>query len=236
MKKLTPRQQRGVFALKPDIYGHSVYGAPLLCFPAQCDIANAGIIMAGTHGDETASIAALSCALRSIAPDTLRQHVILSVNPDGNQLGTRGNANGVDLNRSFPTSNWVDTGTVYRWNTYAKERDVVLSSGNKEVMEPETEALVTLIQTLQPKFAVTLHEPLACIDVTRETPLAQYLAQLFSLPIENGVGYATPGSFGTWCDEQSLPCITLEFPPISADDASECYLDALIHLLSGELQ
>jgi protein MpaA len=38
------------------------------------------------------------------------------------------------------------------------------------------------------------------------------------------VGYETPGSFGSWCADLSLPCITAEFPPISSDEASEKYL------------
>nr|CBX71345.1 hypothetical protein YEW_CB08770 [Yersinia enterocolitica W22703] len=46
------------------------------------------------------------------------------------------------------------------------------------------------------------------------------------------MGYATPGSFGSWCADISLPCITAELPPISADAASECYLAALIDLLT----
>ena len=47
----------------------------------------------------------LSCALRTLKPE-LRRHVVLTVNPDGCQLGLRANARGVDLNRNFPAANW----------------------------------------------------------------------------------------------------------------------------------
>jgi protein MpaA len=50
------------------------------------------------------------------------------------------------------------------------------------------------------------------------------------------VGYETPGSFGSWCADLSLPCITAEFPPISSDEASEKYLKAMMELCAGSLR
>ena len=69
--------------------------------------------------------------------------------------------------------------------------------------------------------------------------LAQYLAgtrQAFDLPLVTSVGYETPGSFGSWCADLSLPCITAEFPPISSDEASEKYLNAMMELLRWQPQ
>ncbi|MGE9728975.1 murein tripeptide amidase MpaA, partial [Cronobacter sakazakii] len=43
--------------------------------------------------------------------------------------------------------------------------------------------------------------------------------------------YETPGSFGSWCADLGLTCITAEFPAISADDATERYLAAMTALL-----
>ncbi|HCK3392815.1 TPA: murein tripeptide amidase MpaA, partial [Klebsiella pneumoniae] len=39
------------------------------------------------------------------------------------------------------------------------------------------------------------------------------------------------GSFGSWCADIGLPCITAEFPPVSADEATERYLPAMTDLL-----
>ena len=64
-----------------------------------------------------------------------------------------------------------------------------------------------------------------------QSPLGQWLADAFSLPLVTSVGYATPGSFGSWCADIGLHCITAEFPPISSDEASESYLAAMIGLL-----
>ncbi|AHG18215.1 murein peptide amidase A [Chania multitudinisentens RB-25] len=227
-----PRSERGQLAVAGESYGKSLLGAPLLYFPAAYDGPETGLVIAGTHGDENAAIVTLSCALRSIIPTQLRHHVILAVNPDGCQLGLRSNANGVDLNRNFPAANWRSGDTVYRWNSAAPARDVLLSTGGRPGSEPETQALCYLIHRLKPRWVVSFHEPLSCIEDPESTRLGVWLANKFALPLVTSVGYETPGSFGSWCADLSLPCITAELPPISADAASETYLEAMVELLT----
>ena len=117
-----PRPQRGDFPPGTQRYGQSYLGAPLLWFPAPLADSRSGLILAGTHGDENASIVTLSCALRTLKPELRRHHVVLAVNPDGCQLGLRANARGIDLNRNFPAANWKEGETVYRWNSAARCR------------------------------------------------------------------------------------------------------------------
>ncbi|WGL16711.1 murein tripeptide amidase MpaA [Microbulbifer bruguierae] len=229
--QMRPRPQRGLFHHQRQQYGQTALGAPLLYFPAEIRDEHTGMVMAGTHGDEAAAVVSLSCALRTLAPGQLRHHVILAVNPDGSQLGVRSNARGVDLNRNFATSNWQAGGTVYRWNSAADDRDVYLSSGETAGSEPETQALCRLIEDLKPAWMVSIHEPLACVEDPSQSPLGHWLAERIELPLVTDVGYQTPGSFGTWCAEHQYPCITLEYPPISADAASEEYLSVLTELL-----
>lgn len=226
-----PRHQRGAFPPGTQHYGRSSLGAPLIWFPAPLADSQSGLIIAGTHGDENASIVTLSCALRTLSPDLRRHHVVLTVNPDGCQLGLRANANGVDLNRNFPAANWKAGETVYRWNSSADQRDVVLLTGEHPASEPETKALCQLIHQIQPAWVVSFHDPLACIEDPKHSELGQWLAEQFSLPLVSSVGYATPGSFGSWCADIGLRCITAEFPPISSDEASETYLAAMTGLL-----
>ncbi len=232
MTQHRPRSERGQLAVAGETYGKSMLGAPLLYFPAAKSGPETGLVIAGTHGDETAAVVTLSCALRSIAPAQLRHHVILAVNPDGCQLGLRSNANGVDLNRNFPAANWRSGDTVYRWNSAAEARDVRLSTGGRPGSEPETQGLCHLIHRLKPRWVVSFHEPLACIEDPESSALGGWLAHKFALPLVTSVGYETPGSFGSWCADLSLPCITAEFPPISADAASENYLAAMVELLT----
>lgn len=231
MPTTRPRPQRGHLPPGCERYGKSALGAPLLWFPAAVTDEPSGLIIAGTHGDENAAMVALSCALRTLEPQFRRHHVILAVNPDGCQLGLRANAHGVDLNRNFPSANWKAGETVYRWNSSAELRDVVLSTGKTPGSEPETAALCQLIHRLQPAWIVSFHDPLGCIEDPHSSALGRWMAEAFTLPLVTSVGYETPGSFGSWCADLNLPCITAEFPPISADEASERYLQAMIGLL-----
>ena len=227
-----PRPQRGDFPPGTRQYGSSGLGAPLLWFPAPQADSRSGLIIAGTHGDENSSIVTLSCALRTLKPELRRHHVVLTVNPDGCQLGLRANARGVDLNRNFPAANWKQGETVYRWNSAAAERDVVLLTGEQPGSERETEALCQFIHQIHPAWVVSfprsagLHRrsgPQPAGSPGWPTPSA--------LPLVGSVGYDTPGSFGSWCADIGLPCITAEFPPISADEATERYLPAMTDLL-----
>ena len=113
---------------------------------------------------------------------------------------------------------------------------MVLLTGDKPGSEPETQALCQLIHKIHPAWVVSFHDPLACIEDPRHSELGAWLAQAFALPLVTSVGYETPGSFGSWCADLSLPCITAEFPPISSDEASEKYLNAMIELLRWQPQ
>lgn len=231
MSSLHPRPLRGKLGVPYQQYGRSVLGAPLLWFPAPLGDADSGLILAGTHGDENAAIATLSGALRTL-PDALRRHhVVLAVNPDGCQLGLRANANGVDLNRNFPAANWQSGETVYRWNSVAETRDVALSTGSHPASEPETQALCALIHQLKPRWIVSWHEPLGCIDDPHQAEIGGWLSARTGLPRVSSVGYDTPGSFGSWCKDLSLPCVTAEMPVISVDEATEIYLEMMVNLL-----
>lgn len=163
-----PRPQRGDFPPGTRQYGSSELGAPLLWFPAPQADSRSGLIIAGTHGDENSSIVTLSCALRTLKPELRRHHVVLTVNPDGCQLGLRANARGVDLNRNFPAANWKQGETVYRWNSAAAERDVVLLTGEQPGSERETEALCQLIHQIHPAWVVsfTIRWPASKIRAT----------------------------------------------------------------------
>jgi protein MpaA len=192
------------------IFGKSQLGARLEVFGRSDPPVNT-LLLAGQHGTEPEGTLLLSSVLRSIRSENLTCAVVLCLNPDGFARGTRGNAYGVDLNRNFPAANWSPNPVFYHWNDEANKR-VAISPGAHPASEPETQALINLITTLKPNHVITLHAPLGCIDDPQASPLAHYLESECALPLVSDIGYATPGSLGSWALEQHLHLITFELP------------------------
>ena len=85
------------------------------------------LVVGCIHGDECAGMA----VVRALRASTPREDLWLvpTLNPDGLAAGTRANAHGVDLNRSFPSGR-----------------------------EPETRAAVALIRRLHPVVTIWFHQ------------------------------------------------------------------------------
>lgn len=222
--------KRTTLELPQATYGRSVEGRFLNYIDSKLDCEL--LIIAGVHGEEADTTVALSRALRCISPDEIspRVAVILCANPDGLLLGTRGNANGVDLNRNFPTSDWKEGTTPCLWHADEKEA-LHISTGSKPASEPESRALITLIEALTPKQVLTLHGPLACVDDPDASSLGTWIAEKTGLPLVSEVGYPTPGSMGTWAGERELPWITWEFPAESIESISKTQVPVLVEVL-----
>jgi len=226
---LRPRQQQGTVLWDPDIYGRSVLGIPLEVWRPRD--ACALLIFAAIHGEEPETTFALSRALRHLSEPSSHCAVVLAANPDGLIRGTRGNARGVDLNRSFPTRDWQPKPVAHR-STLEDPRDVLLSPGPHPGSEPETQALIALIDDLKPATVIALHAPLACIDDANQSPLGRWLADRTGLPFVTDVGYPTPGSLGSWGGEQGVGVITYEFPLASTDEVVRQHVPVLVELLT----
>ncbi len=204
-------------------YGTSAMGLPLEYFrdSDQTERKLDLLVMAGVHGEEAEGIFVLSRALRECA--SMRNcAVILCANPDGVLRATRGNSNGVDLNRNFPTKNWSGNPVMVR--PFADgPRDLALSPGSAPASEPETCHLLSLLETLDVDNIVSIHAPLACVDAPAENTLADHLAQRSGLRRVIDIGYETPGSFGTWCAENNKNIVTFELPKKSGEDLVRKY-------------
>jgi protein MpaA len=123
------------------------------------------------------------------------------VNPDGLVRGKRTNANGVDINRNFPTGNWEP-------NTASPHNFPGFQPGS----EPETRAVMQLLVAYRPQRIVSIHTPLEVVNFDGPAAdLAQRMSSWNDYPVQADIGYPTPGSFGTYAGiERNIPTITLE--------------------------
>jgi protein MpaA len=188
------------------------------------------LIHAGIHGEEPETTYALSRALRQLAEPPVHCAVVLAANPDGITRGTRCNARGVDLNRNFPSKDWRP-GSVTHRSTIQDTSDVLLSTGEAPLSEPETRALLALIRELTPRAVVALHAPLECIDDANDSALGRRLAQRTGMPLVRDVGYPTPGSFGSWGSDNGVPVVTYEFPLAATEVLMRDHVPVLVELL-----
>jgi protein MpaA len=190
---------------------------------------NSSILVIGCfHGDEPQGKYLIEEYIK-VNPDT-NLCFVPCLNKYGYEHNVRTNSNGVDLNRNFPTANWSAC-LVQSRSILEAPRDTELSAGKSPASEPEVLSLVQLIEDLKPKAIVSLHSPIGCIDAPVKTLLVQELMAVFNVPWVADIGYKTPGSFGTWCKEKSLECVTIELPRLAPELLFERYGKGFIEFL-----
>ena len=156
------------------------------------------LVIGCMHGDEPQGKYLIQEYLKSNTETKLL--FIPCLNPDGVKSNTRVNANGVDLNRNFPTKNWKLT---EKNNFYG---------GQEPASEIETKFLINVIEEYKPELILTLHAPYKVVNYDGDVlNIAQKISEIIKYPVEASIGYPTPGSFGTWAGiENKIPTITLE--------------------------
>lgn len=187
--------------------GYSVQNRPI-------DVARMGrgdnrtLIFGVFHGDEpegeTACLRLLDFLKKN--PQELEGRSVLIcpvLNPDGLLAGTRTNANQVDVNRNFPAANWNSEGRGTRY-----------WGGPNPSSEPETLAVIKMLEEFIPDKIVSIHAPLHNVNYDGPAAdLAKRMSAENGYVVEPDIGYPTPGSFGTFAGrERGIPVITLEFP------------------------
>lgn len=131
------------------------------------------------------------------------------LNPDGMAKNTRTNANGVDINRNFPTKNW---GGNEGENATCSDITTAYFGGSCPSSEIETQFLIDTIEKYPIKSILTIHSPYRVVNYDGPAKeLAQKISDIIHYPVEASIGYPTPGSFGTYCGvERNIPIVTLE--------------------------
>jgi murein peptide amidase A len=188
--------------------GRSVDDRPILA----ARIAGAGpavVIFGVIHGDEPLGGALIRRLADELAPGGREVWLVPVLNPDGQARGQKDNARGVDLNRNFPAQSW------------RREHPEGYDPGAAPASEPETQALIALIERSGATRIVALHSPYRVVNWDGSgRELAERMAALNGYGATGDIGYPTPGSLGSrYGHDLGLEVITLELPEIDEERA-----------------
>ncbi|MFK7740718.1 MAG: M14 family zinc carboxypeptidase [Planctomycetota bacterium] len=171
----------------------------------------------GIHGNEQEGVVATDELPEAFiqVPGALNEvtlTILEDVNPDGRASNSRHNAQGIDLNRNYPATNFLP-GRNY---------------GKRPLDQPEAKALHDLIQAERPHLVIVAHSWGNDHFINFDGPAVE-LAELFS----RCSGYRvkpsdrispTPGSLGSWVGRTlGVPILTLEYERGRA--ARQCWLE-----------
>lgn len=169
------------------------------------------LLLGGIHGDELTSSALVFQWLQWVQrPEANHFHwkVAPILNPDGllAKKPQRVNANGVDLNRNFPTPGWREEAPRY-W-IKATRRDPRRYPGKAPLSEPESRWISEEIERFKPNVIISVHAPFGVLDFDGPAPAPHRFGRLMFNPV--GV---YPGSLGNYSGvHKNVPVITIELP------------------------
>lgn len=172
------------------------------------------LVLGAIHGDELSSAAvalhwiALAGQPAPAGSPAIHWRFVPALNPDG-LLSTpprRVNANGVDLNRNFPTPHWERDAKVY-WEKRTR-KDPRRWPGPSPLSEPETQFLHGEMLRFKPNLIVSIHAPYGVLDFDGPSVPPTRLGRLYL----DQVGIF-PGSLGNYGGiHQGVPVVTIELP------------------------
>ncbi len=169
------------------------------------------LMLGGIHGDEYSSVTIIfkwMNILDKYHSGLFHWKVAPLVNPDGllQKKSQRINANGVDLNRNFP-SNGNPQSSIEHWKNRAYS-DARRYPGKKPASEIETQWIIELIKEFKPDAIVAVHAPFGIVDYDGPTKPPSQLGPLYLKLLGT-----YPGSLGNYAGlQQNIPVVTIELP------------------------
>ncbi|HYD62965.1 MAG TPA: M14 family murein peptide amidase A [Noviherbaspirillum sp.] len=169
------------------------------------------LLLGGIHGDELTAAAIVfqwMQWLQTPAAQSFHWRVAPVVNPDGLLAAKpqRVNANGVDLNRNFPTPGWEQDAKSY-W-TKTTGSDPRRFPGQSPLSEPESRWLNAEMERFRPHVIISVHAPFGVLDFDGPAKPPRRFGRLYYSRV--GV---YPGSLGNYGGmHKNVPVITIELP------------------------
>ena len=169
------------------------------------------LLVGGIHGDEYSSVSIVFKWMQKLDryhSGLFHWRIAPLVNPDGllRKKSSRLNANGVDLNRNFPTPDWKNQTRDY-W-VRRTHRDPRRYPGKAALSEPESRWLYEEIRTFRPHVIITVHAPYGILDFDGPPKAPGKMGYLHLHLLGT-----YPGSLGNCAGVQHrIPVITMELP------------------------
>lgn len=227
--------------------GSSVQGQPLQAF--RLGVGARSIVLVGAiHGSEgnTADLVwrllGHFATIQHLIPPDASLYFVPVLNPDGLEINSRYNANGVDLNRNWDSGDWQP-------DTEDASGRVVGGGGSAPFSEPESAALAAWLQQLRdqspdPVTTVMYHSQYPpnglVLGGSVGTPITPVFGAILGYTTNTSFGaYPVTGTVAGWCRTQNIGCFDVELPnraPVSGAALQRHVLAVLSVLLWNQTQ
>lgn len=189
------------------------------------------LLIGSVHGFEKAGILLSVKILNEIFAKEKLANTLLcipSANPDGNELETRMNANRIDINRNFPSSNWA-----YVDSAKLKNEKIYFWGGEKPASEVETKFILKVDSLYNPDIIIVFHQFLDLINYDGTgLPLAEFIINKTGMKLEQELGYDTPGSMGSYFGtDKQKEMVTIELPDKPPDSLQQNILNTIVEIV-----
>ena len=200
--------------------------------PDHAEVAARVLLVGGIHGDEYSSVTIIFDWLEKLHAnlgDNFYWRVVPVLNPDGLLMppgkSQRMNANGVDLNRNFPSPDWETE--AHRYWVERTKRNKRRYPGPYALSEPETRWLNAQIDSFEPDAVIAIHAPHGVVDFDGPKVPPENLG-----PLELKLLGTYPGSMGRYVGVyRGIPLLTVElesaFKVPDDDDSLEIWTDTI---------